>query len=242
MALTQAMSVVPLYPSIDRTNPSHQLGWRCHHGGRGARPTSSLDTMHTGHPQVFHTRRSLLSLSKRYTSSLQIPASRLLEFHATYGSLLKTSYAPLMRKRDKKREKARAEAAAAHKKEVYRDIDIGSTGKRGKGHRQRVRLSLSSLSSSHPLTPATQGQGTGEKGEGEGEARGKRGQDQLELSVVVVRVLRMYLSHLISSLLHLLLHPHVLTRSLSHTHPLVKSFINLKMPSTTNKPAEGSRR
>ncbi len=42
-----------------------------------------------------------------------------------------------MRKRDKKKEKARAEAAANRKREAYVDVQI--TGKkRGAGHRQRV--------------------------------------------------------------------------------------------------------
>jgi signal recognition particle subunit SRP14 len=67
----------------------------------------------------------------------QIPASRLMEFHSKYGSLLKASLAPHMRKRDKKKEKARAEAAAAKKREAYIDVDI-SGKKRGAGHRQRV--------------------------------------------------------------------------------------------------------
>jgi signal recognition particle subunit SRP14 len=44
-----------------------------------------------------------------------------------------------MRKRDKKREKARAEAQAKKRREVYIDTPVGSEGKRGKGRRQRVR-------------------------------------------------------------------------------------------------------
>ncbi|WVQ77562.1 hypothetical protein IAR50_007250 [Cryptococcus sp. DSM 104548] len=71
--------------------------------------------------------------------SARIPASSLPSFHAAYGTLLKTSMAPLMRKRDKKKEKARAEVLAKRRKELYVDVDIGSEGKRGKGRRQRQR-------------------------------------------------------------------------------------------------------
>lgn len=48
--------------------------------------------------------------------------------------------APSMRKRDKKKEKARAESAAKKRREVYVDVEIGSEGKRGKGHRQKVSI------------------------------------------------------------------------------------------------------
>ncbi len=48
--------------------------------------------------------------------------------------------APSMRKRDKKREKARADLAAKKRKELYVDVQIGNEGKRGKGRRQRVRF------------------------------------------------------------------------------------------------------
>lgn len=44
-----------------------------------------------------------------------------------------------MRKRDKKREKARAEKQAKKRREVYQDAVVGTEGKRGKGRRQRVR-------------------------------------------------------------------------------------------------------
>lgn len=43
-----------------------------------------------------------------------------------------------MRKRDKKKEKARAEALAKRTREVYEDVVLGEAGKRGKGRRQRV--------------------------------------------------------------------------------------------------------
>lgn len=46
--------------------------------------------------------------------------------------------APLMRKRDKKKEKARAEALTKKRNELYVDVVIGNDGKRGKGRRQRV--------------------------------------------------------------------------------------------------------
>jgi len=46
--------------------------------------------------------------------------------------------APSMRKRDKKREKAKAELREKKRKEIWTDVEIGEGGKRGKGHRQRV--------------------------------------------------------------------------------------------------------
>lgn len=45
-----------------------------------------------------------------------------------------------MRKRDKKKERARAEALAKKRKEIYTDVVVGSEGKRGKGRRQRVSI------------------------------------------------------------------------------------------------------
>ncbi|WWC73830.1 uncharacterized protein I206_107802 [Kwoniella pini CBS 10737] len=71
--------------------------------------------------------------------SAKIPASSLSTFHATYGSLLKSSFAPLMRKRDKKKEKLRAEKLTKKRREVYVDLEVGQAGKRGKGRRQRQR-------------------------------------------------------------------------------------------------------
>ena len=55
--------------------------------------------------------------------------------------------APRMRKRDKKKEKARAEELARKRKELYVDVHIGNEGKRGKGHKQRVRGSITASKS-----------------------------------------------------------------------------------------------
>ncbi|WVQ66185.1 uncharacterized protein L199_004364 [Kwoniella botswanensis] len=57
--------------------------------------------------------------------SAKIPASSLSTFHSTYGALLKSSFAPLMRKRDKKKEKLRAESLAKKRREVYVDVVVG---------------------------------------------------------------------------------------------------------------------
>ncbi|KAJ9122220.1 hypothetical protein QFC24_004450 [Naganishia onofrii] len=82
---------------------------------------------------------------------MYIPPSQLPHFHAQYGSLLKASMAPKMRKRDKKKEKAKAELLAKKRKELYEDVTPGgkktqaagsaeATGTKHKlGHRQRVR-------------------------------------------------------------------------------------------------------
>nr|ODN80087.1 signal recognition particle subunit SRP14 [Cryptococcus depauperatus CBS 7841] len=81
----------------------------------------------------FSTKASKADKSKA------ISASSLSSFHAAYGALLKQSMAPLMRKRDKKKEKARTDALAKKRKELYVDVAIGNEGKRGKGRRQRQR-------------------------------------------------------------------------------------------------------
>ncbi|WVO15017.1 hypothetical protein L204_102660 [Cryptococcus depauperatus] len=52
--------------------------------------------------------------------STKISASSLSSFHAAYGALLKQSMAPLMRKRDKKKEKARTDALAKKRKELQK--------------------------------------------------------------------------------------------------------------------------
>lgn len=83
--------------------------------------------------------------------SPQIPPSQLSQFHARYGTLLKASMAPTMRKRDKKKEKAKTELVAKKRKELYEDVTPGgkrpqgagsdeSGAKKKLGHRQRVRL------------------------------------------------------------------------------------------------------
>nr|ODO04234.1 signal recognition particle subunit SRP14 [Cryptococcus depauperatus CBS 7855] len=77
--------------------------------------------------------------NKFSTKASKISASSLSSFHAAYGALLKQSMAPLMRKRDKKKEKARTDALAKKRKELYVDVAIGNEGKRGKGRRQRQR-------------------------------------------------------------------------------------------------------
>ena len=56
-----------------------------------------------------------------------------------------------MRKRDKKREKAKAEAAAKKRKEAYVDVVIGEGGKRGAGRRQRVSGSQTRVAYSNRL-------------------------------------------------------------------------------------------
>lgn len=69
----------------------------------------------------------------------QIPATSLPTFTAAYGALLKASMAPHMRKRDKKKERARADAADKRRKELYVDVLVGNDGKRGAGRRKRQR-------------------------------------------------------------------------------------------------------
>jgi signal recognition particle subunit SRP14 len=73
--------------------------------------------------------------------SIQVESSELIKFHALYGSLLKASMTATLRKRDKKREKARAEEAAKRKKKMTEPVKLeeGQSHKRGKGRRQHQR-------------------------------------------------------------------------------------------------------
>ena len=71
-------------------------------------------------------------------SCWQVQPSELEKFHATYGTLLKTSMSTL-RKRDKKREKQRAEEAARRKRRLAENIVVQGP-KRGNGRRKRQRL------------------------------------------------------------------------------------------------------
>ncbi|KAI0778856.1 signal recognition particle, SRP9/SRP14 subunit [Trametes elegans] len=70
------------------------------------------------------------------TSTVVQPAD-LDKFHSAYGSLLKSSMSTL-RKRDKKREKHRAEEAARKKRRLQEQIVIEGA-KRGNGRRKRQR-------------------------------------------------------------------------------------------------------
>jgi len=69
-------------------------------------------------------------------STLIMPG-QLLKFHATYGTLLKASMSTL-RKRDKKRERQKAEDAAQRKKRMATLITVEGP-KRGNGRRKRQR-------------------------------------------------------------------------------------------------------
>ncbi|KAG2022401.1 hypothetical protein CC2G_000152 [Coprinopsis cinerea AmutBmut pab1-1] len=69
--------------------------------------------------------------------STKVDASQLPKFYSAYGSLLKSSMSTL-RKRDKKREKVRAEQAALRKKKMTEPVVL-SGPKRGNGRRKRQR-------------------------------------------------------------------------------------------------------
>jgi signal recognition particle subunit SRP14 len=65
------------------------------------------------------------------------------KFHVAYGALLKTSMATL-RKRDKKREKQRAEQQVIRKRKLAETIEVRGP-KRGNGRRKRQRLVKAAL-------------------------------------------------------------------------------------------------
>ncbi|GJJ13223.1 hypothetical protein Clacol_007474 [Clathrus columnatus] len=75
---------------------------------------------------------------KHIEFSTHVQPKDLEKFHAIYGSLLKASMLTL-RKRDKKREKLRAEQQAAKKRKLAEPIVIRGP-KRGNGRRKRQRL------------------------------------------------------------------------------------------------------
>ncbi|KAG6333808.1 hypothetical protein ID866_5278 [Astraeus odoratus] len=74
---------------------------------------------------------------KKIHFSTHVQPADLMKFHATYGSLLKASFTTL-RKRDKKREKLRAEQVARRKQRMGEPVVI-SGPKRGNGRRKRQR-------------------------------------------------------------------------------------------------------
>lgn len=69
----------------------------------------------------------------------QIPSSLLSPFLNTYTSLLKSYMAPHMRRRDKKKEKLKAEAREKKRKEVFEDVDLGRLSKRIRAKERAVR-------------------------------------------------------------------------------------------------------
>ncbi|KAF9264942.1 signal recognition particle, SRP9/SRP14 subunit [Marasmius fiardii PR-910] len=69
--------------------------------------------------------------------STRIVSGQLPHFHREYGTLLKTSMTTL-RKRDKKREKQRAEQVALRKKRLNEPVVVNGA-KRGKGRNKRQR-------------------------------------------------------------------------------------------------------
>jgi len=75
---------------------------------------------------------------KQVNFSTHVSPSNLNKFHVMYGALLKNSM-PALRKRDKKREKERAERFALRKKKLVEDIKIEGS-KRGSGRRKRQRM------------------------------------------------------------------------------------------------------
>ncbi|KIK04869.1 hypothetical protein K443DRAFT_675513 [Laccaria amethystina LaAM-08-1] len=77
--------------------------------------------------------------AKESKISTIISPAALPAFHAHYAALLKTHLTPLLRKRDKKREKIKSELAAKRKKRMTEPIVVEGP-KRGNGRRKRQRL------------------------------------------------------------------------------------------------------
>jgi len=75
---------------------------------------------------------------KKAKFSTHVTPTNLSKFHTAYGTLLKASFTAL-RKRDKKREKQRAEQFAKRKQRIAEPVVV-SGPKRGNGRRKRQRL------------------------------------------------------------------------------------------------------
>jgi len=69
--------------------------------------------------------------------STKVEPDELFKFYSSYGSLLKASMTTL-RKRDKKREKIRAEVATKRREKMTEPVIVDGN-KRGKGRRQHQR-------------------------------------------------------------------------------------------------------
>lgn len=82
---------------------------------------------------------SLVFNGLAYLRWAQVAPGQLDQFHATYGTLLKSTMSSLLRKRDKRREKQRAEEAIRRKRKLAEDIVVDGS-KRGNGRRKRQRL------------------------------------------------------------------------------------------------------
>ncbi|KAF7791095.1 hypothetical protein EIP86_002056 [Pleurotus ostreatoroseus] len=80
---------------------------------------------------------------KQIAFSTHVAPGQLDQFHATYGTLLKSSMSTL-RKRDKKREKQRAEETARRKRRLAEDLVVEGP-KRGNGRKKRQRALKAAL-------------------------------------------------------------------------------------------------
>ncbi|KAI0688130.1 signal recognition particle 14kD protein-domain-containing protein, partial [Cytidiella melzeri] len=76
---------------------------------------------------------------KEANFSTRVEPGELDKFHAEYGTLMKASMSPLLRKRDKKRERQRVEETTRRKKRLAEDVVVEGA-KRGNGRRKRQRL------------------------------------------------------------------------------------------------------
>ncbi|XP_006453912.1 hypothetical protein AGABI2DRAFT_175658 [Agaricus bisporus var. bisporus H97] len=70
--------------------------------------------------------------------STQVDPNQLHKFYSVYGSILKTSMSTTLRKRDKKKEKTRAEQTAKRKKRMT-ELVVVDGPKRGANRRKRQR-------------------------------------------------------------------------------------------------------
>ncbi|KAF8131470.1 signal recognition particle, SRP9/SRP14 subunit [Boletus edulis] len=96
-------------------------------------------TMDDAHPDSKKEYPCLIRVTngKHTNFSTHVIPSDLPKFHAAYGSLLKASFTTL-RKRDKKREKQRAELLAKRKQRMAEPVVVDGP-KRGNGRRKRQR-------------------------------------------------------------------------------------------------------
>jgi len=112
-----------------RIQPSTRAFCACPMGAKSSSPLGYVLSL---------ISRSSPPLSSATLKTSQVNPSDLEKFHTVYGALLKSAFTASLRKRDKKREKLRAEEALKKRKKMIEDVVVEGP-KRGKGRRVRQR-------------------------------------------------------------------------------------------------------
>ena len=93
----------------------------------------------------------------QYKSSTRIPSIQVHNFINEYNNLLRSNISHKLRKRDRKREKRKADIANIRKRQLETPVEITGS-KRGAGRRKRVRKILAERKRQDALNKLQQGQ------------------------------------------------------------------------------------